>query len=176
MFVIHDDSMVEASATKGAHEKTKPLSVMSYNKYKICVDKSDQLLSYYWFQRKSVKWWKKLFFHLFDLVLVNAHILHRMRTKQKFGLYNFLEKVAEGLVSDVGVEITKQSQESSAGRPVSRDHFAFRIPARGSKQSEKTKRTCKVCADRGKHHTGKAIKKFTTVYCSKCNVGLCLGK
>jgi hypothetical protein len=123
-----------------------------------------------------VKWWKKLFFHLFDLALVNAHILHRIRPKQKFRLYKFLEKVAEGLVSDVGVEIMKQSQESSVGRLVGRDHFAFRIPAMGSKQSGKTQRTCKVYADRGKLHTGKAIKKFTIVYCHKCNVGLCLGE
>jgi hypothetical protein len=99
-----------------------------------------------------------------------------MRTKQKFRLYKFLEKVAEGLVSDVGVETMKQSQESSAGRLVGRDHFAFRIPATGSKQSGKTQRMCKVCADKGKHHTGKAVKKFTTVYCCKCNVGLFLSE
>jgi hypothetical protein len=149
---------------------------MSYKKHKIGVDKSDQLLSYYSFQRKSVKWWKKLFFHLFDLALVTAHILHQIRTKQKFRPYKFLEMVTEGLVSDVGVEITKQSRKSYAGRLVGRDHFAFRIPATGSKQWGKTQRTCKVCADKGKHHAGKAIKKFTTVYCRKCNVGLCLGE
>jgi hypothetical protein len=172
----HDDSMVDALASRGAHEKTKPLSTLSYNKYKIGVDKSDQLLSYYLFQRKSVKWWEKLFFHLFDLAVVNVHILHRIRTKQKFRLCKFLEKVADGLVSDVRAEITKQSWESSAGRLVGRDHFAFRIPATGSKQSGKTQYRCKVCADRDKHHIGKAIKKFTTVYCHKCNVGLCLGE
>jgi hypothetical protein len=109
---------------------------MSYNKYKIGVDKSYQLLSYYLFQRKSVKWWKKLFFHLFDLAVVNVHILHRMRSKQKFRLYKFLGKVV-GLVGYVGLEITTQSQESSVGRFVGRDHFAFRIPSTGSEQSGK---------------------------------------
>jgi hypothetical protein len=49
----HDDSMVDAPASRRAHKKTKPRSVMSYNKYKIGVEKLDQLLSYYSFQRKS---------------------------------------------------------------------------------------------------------------------------
>jgi hypothetical protein len=89
---------------------------MDYNKYKIGADKPDQLLAYYSFQRKSVKWWKKLFFHLFGLALVNAYILHRMKCKENFRLYNFKEKVAEGLVRDAGIEIKQQSQKSSAGR------------------------------------------------------------
>jgi hypothetical protein len=49
----HDDQMVETPASRGAHQKTKPSAVLDYNKYKICVDKSDQMLSYYSFQRKS---------------------------------------------------------------------------------------------------------------------------
>jgi hypothetical protein len=42
--------MVDSPASKGAHEKTKPLAVMDYHKYKIGVDKSDQLLAYCSFQ------------------------------------------------------------------------------------------------------------------------------
>jgi hypothetical protein len=38
--------MVDVPASKEAHEKTRPLAVM---------DKSNQLLAYYSFQRKSVK-------------------------------------------------------------------------------------------------------------------------
>jgi hypothetical protein len=39
-----------------------------------------------------------------------------MESKENFRLYRFVEKVAEGLVSDTGVEIKEQSQKSSAGR------------------------------------------------------------
>jgi hypothetical protein len=46
--------------------------VLNYNKYKTGVDRSDQMLSYYSFSRKTIKWWKKLFFHLFDLAMVNS--------------------------------------------------------------------------------------------------------
>jgi hypothetical protein len=53
------------------------------------VDRSDQMLSYYTFARKTVKWWKKLFFHLFDLAAVNAHILHNRSSKEKMSLEIF---------------------------------------------------------------------------------------
>jgi hypothetical protein len=133
------------------------------------------MLSYYSFQRKSVKWWKKLFFHLFDLALVNAHILHRKKCTKKFRLHKLIEKVAEGLVSDVGREVMEQLLISSASRLVGGDHFAHSVPATSSKLKGCSQCTCKVCAYRGKHHTGKSTKKYTTVYCRKCDVGLCLG-
>ena len=36
---------------------------------------SDQLLMYYGFSHRSVKWWKRISFHILDLALVNSHIL-----------------------------------------------------------------------------------------------------
>jgi hypothetical protein len=89
--------MVETPVLRGVHQKTKPSAVLDYNKYNIGVDKSDQMLSYYSFQRNSVKWWKKLFFHLFNLALVNAHILHWKKCTKKFRLLKFIEKWQKGL-------------------------------------------------------------------------------
>jgi maltodextrin utilization protein YvdJ len=157
--------MVETPASRGAHQKTRPSAVLDYNKYKIGVDKSDQMLLYYSFQRKSVKWWKKLFFHLFSLALVNAHILHWKKCTKKFRLHKFIEKVAEGLVSDMGREVMEQSQISPASRLVGRDHFAHKVPTTSSKLKDCSQRTCKVCVDKWKHHTSKSTKKYTTVYC-----------
>jgi hypothetical protein len=173
---VHDDRMVDAPASKGAHEKTKLLAVVDYNKYRIGADKLDQLLTYYSFQKKSVKWWKKLFFHLFDRALVNVQILHRMKCKENFRLYRFMEKVAEGLVSNAGIKIKQQSQKSSARILMGRDHFAYRIPAKSSKQAGISQCTCKVCTEKVKHHAGKSTKKFTAVYCPKYGVGLCMGE
>ena len=45
------------------HEVLKPKSVVTYDKSKAGVDKHDQMASYnYSLKRKSVKWWKKVFF------------------------------------------------------------------------------------------------------------------
>jgi len=79
----HEDVLVEAPSSMGAHHKIKPAAVLDYCKHKTGVDRSDQMLSYYAFESKTIKWWKKLFFHLFDLVVLNAHILHNKMSKKK---------------------------------------------------------------------------------------------
>jgi len=84
-----EDVLVEAPLSRGAHHKIKPAAVLAYNKYKTGVDRSDQMLSYYSFERKTMKWWKKLFFHLFDLAVVNAHILHNKTSNKKMSLEIF---------------------------------------------------------------------------------------
>jgi hypothetical protein len=75
----------------GRITKIKPAAVLDYNRYKIGVDRSDQVLSYS-FERKTIKWWEKLFFHLFDLAIVNAHILHNKTSKKIMSLEVFYKK------------------------------------------------------------------------------------
>jgi hypothetical protein len=43
----HEDEVVEAPSSMGAHHKIQPTTVFDYNKYKTGVDRSEQLLSYY---------------------------------------------------------------------------------------------------------------------------------
>jgi len=42
--------------------KSKPDAILDYNLNKTCVDRNDQMISYYPLKRKQLKWWKKLFF------------------------------------------------------------------------------------------------------------------
>ena len=57
-----------------------------------CVDKLDQLVTYYGFYHHSKKWWKRVFFHLVDVSLVNAYLTYckvttgRQLTNMKFRL------------------------------------------------------------------------------------------
>jgi hypothetical protein len=80
---VHENEMVEAPLSKGDHQKRKLMAVIDYNKYKIGVDKSDKILAYYSFQRKFMKWWKKVFFHLFNFIYGDAYILHSKVKKRK---------------------------------------------------------------------------------------------
>jgi hypothetical protein len=57
----HEDVLVATPSSRGAHQKMKPSAVLDYNKYKTGVDRSNQMLSYYSFERKTIKWWKKTF-------------------------------------------------------------------------------------------------------------------
>jgi hypothetical protein len=145
-------------------EKYHAKGMLDYKKHKTGVDRSDQMLSYYSFERKIIKWWEKLFFRLFNLVVVNAHILHHKTSKKKMSLEIFYEKVAEGLPASACTEMQVQGRTSSpAGRLVGRDHFLYRIPATHAKLEGTSQRSCHACAERSKRQTGKTIKKCTTM-------------
>ena len=48
------------------------------------------------------------FFHLFDLVVVNAHIVHNKTSKKEMSQEIFYKKVPEGLLASSGTEIQVQ--------------------------------------------------------------------
>jgi hypothetical protein len=129
------------------------------------------MLSYYTFVRKTLKWWEKRFFHLFDLAVVNAQILHKKSTKKK-SLEIFSKKVAEGLLTSAGTEIQALGLTSSpAGHLVGTGHFLYRIPATHAKREEKNpalvQKEASTCPGK--------LSKFATMYCRKCD-GLCVGQ
>jgi hypothetical protein len=99
---------------------------VDYIKYKIDIDKSNQVLSCDPFQRKSVKWWRKVFIHLFNLCVINVHVLHSKRNRKKSDDL-FFEVIAEGLFSDAGEVVQEQSWSISAGKLTGRDQFPYRI-------------------------------------------------
>ena len=51
--------------------------VADYNLHMIGVDKMDQIASYYSFTHKTVKWWRKVFFWLLQVAVVNTYIIHK---------------------------------------------------------------------------------------------------
>jgi len=59
----HSDSMeATGKRTREGDPIIKPSVVINYNKNKAGVDTSDQLASYHPFERRTIKWYKKLFF------------------------------------------------------------------------------------------------------------------
>ena len=56
---------------------------LDYNKKMNAVDRSDQLLHYAEFRRRTVKWWKRAFFHLFILAEVNTYQFYKQTEVQK---------------------------------------------------------------------------------------------
>ena len=59
----------------GAAPRMKPQAVNEYNKYMLGVDHMEQQLSYYQFTHKSVRWWRKVFFWMLDVAVVNSYLL-----------------------------------------------------------------------------------------------------
>jgi len=62
----------------------KPQTVVDYNRHKGCVDKTNRMANSYSINRSAWKWKKKLFFHLFDLDILNSYILLSSLRVRKF--------------------------------------------------------------------------------------------
>ena len=58
-------------------EKSVPPLLPAYNKYMGGVDLTDQLHKYYGFDRRCKRPWLRIFFHLLDFAVNNAHILYK---------------------------------------------------------------------------------------------------
>lgn len=56
--------------------KQKPNVVKDYNDHMGGVDLGDQLIQPYHTSRKSMKWYIKLYFHLLDIAITNAHVIY----------------------------------------------------------------------------------------------------
>lgn len=57
------------------------------------------MVLYYGFAHKSVKWWKRVFFHLLDFSLVNAHIIYKL-AGGKLAQLEFCQQVAQSMLED----------------------------------------------------------------------------
>ena len=58
-------------------EEEIPNTVNIYSRLMKGVDLSNQLISYYELNRKTIKWWKRIFFHLLDIAIVNSFIIYK---------------------------------------------------------------------------------------------------
>ena len=65
----HIHSMVNTT-NRRKQVKVKPQAVNNYNVNMGGVDQSDQLLSYYSSQRKTIRWYKKVFLHILELAVI----------------------------------------------------------------------------------------------------------
>ena len=61
----------------------KPQTIVEYNRYMGEVDHADQLLSYHDFGHRTVKWWRRAFFFLLDMAVVNSFILYTLENPDK---------------------------------------------------------------------------------------------
>ena len=63
------------------------------------VDLTDQLLQYYSFLHKSVKWSKKFFVHCLNMVILHAHILHKKYSDSKIMHWQFRIQLVKHMLS-----------------------------------------------------------------------------
>ena len=146
----------------------KPDCVLLYNKGMGGVDRSDQRASTYQCVRKHVKWYKKLFFYVLDMCVLDSYLVHRELGGAKFTLLAYRSK----LISEL-IDSSSLPAYCRRGRPSSLDnstcllgrHFPEELPP--TQCQEKPRRRCTVC-------TAKGSRKDTRYQCDKCQHALCI--
>ena len=142
----------------------KPKVVDDYNRSMNGVDRADQYTVYYSFIRKSVKWWRKLFFWLFEVTIVNSYILYCAHTTNPMTHLQFRQSLVEALVSS---RLTAAPPRPRQGRPRKRtrssedpERFNLQLghfPKRGEMKE------CVYCSD-----ASHGARKRTSIYCKAC--------
>lgn len=83
-------------------EISMPVMIRDYNKHMGSVDKADQMKSYYELDRKSKKFYSRIFFHFLDVTIVNSLVVSK---NSELTLKSFKIRVIEGLVGKVTTKI-----------------------------------------------------------------------
>jgi len=167
---IHRPEIITIEKTKrGIHQRVvKPISVKDYNENMGLVDKSDMQISFSESVRKSLKWYKKLFFHILDIALFNAYVLDKLKTRETIRLFEFQLKVIRALVEEFDVQRSTRQGRPSVETPVrmTARHFPSKVES-----SADGRRRCFVCS-----HTicGPKHETKTSYECKEYNVGLCV--
>ena len=122
------------------------------------------MVLYYGFAHRSKKWWKRVFFHMLDLSVVNAYILYRANDKNnKMHQLEFHQAVARSLLEG----FTRKQGHHTPRTPELplrlTETRPFLEPIPGG-----TRPDCRVCSNRqvGEHHQ-------TGYRCKGCKTPLC---
>ena len=133
------------------------------------VDRADQLRSFYFAGYSSRKWYRYIFWFLFNLSVCNSFILESIyRTNQgerKRPMINFRLDLAKRLINGFSQRKRKRRSQEALNQPVAREeHISVHVQGR--------KRKCVQCIQAGRR-TPKGYKVETRFECSLCKVALC---
>ena len=177
---VHSDSPIPTErrnrlASGGREVVEKPEAVVEYNKFMGGVDHGDQLLSYYGFPHRTLKWWRRAFFFLFDAAIVNSYIMYTMAvTGRRLSHEQFRISLAKQLLASPTAgpqEVTVQRGHiHQPHQPLARlteRHFPAQLEKSGS--GAQLQRNCVVCSNK----KGRG-RKTTTFKCKQCDLPMCV--
>ncbi|GBP21588.1 PiggyBac transposable element-derived protein 4 [Eumeta japonica] len=119
---------------------TCPIAVKDYNNYMGGVDTADRLRALYCIDRKSPKWWHRLFWSLLDIAFVNAYVTHGLIMEQTT-VKDFRRSVTQVLMT---------MKDASQKRKTSTDNNAKGDPSKRRKSDYSTIKDVRL-GNRGIH-------------------------
>lgn len=160
-----DNEIVESINRRG-QSKMKPLPIVKYNAFMKGVDRGDMMMAYYPAERKTLRWYKKLFFHTLHMLLMNSYQLYNKylfgKGEARMSFYDFRISVLEKLLPK---EENLRLEMPLAG-PI---HSLTKLGLKGNSNRTKQK-DCRVCRMN-------QVRKLTRFVCETCvgSPGLCPG-
>ena len=177
----------------------KPEILNKYNKYMGGVDRADQMLSYTPFRMKTLKWWKRVWFHVVNVALLNAYVIYKEKTvadgeKSPMTSRKFRRDIVQSIFTSADAAKVPSLFPPKRGRPsTSTDdqsvtrlhgrHFPTKIQPVGKKKN--LSRACVVCSKAKRELLKrridgepvvvkrKRLARESSYECADCNVTLC---
>ena len=155
-----NDMITLPSKVPGKPDRQEPRAVEECNQAMGGVDKADQMAVYYCFQRKTFKWWKKVFFWLLEVSTVNSYILYKETTPDRpDSHFAFRRQLIKDLVANLD-----PSDRPRPGQRRVRDSLERLQPGKHFLASGK-RRDCVVCSSRSSGGT----RHMTIYFCQTCS-------
>ena len=149
---------VQCKLRTGEHEEYPcPEAITQYNKYMGGVDHNDQLRRYYRIRLKCRKYYKYIFWFLFDVTVSNAFIISKTNPEMAAitrSVKAFRTHLAKETLSGYCSRKRKGWKPSIPGKPFSTEHF----PVKGDGKQHPCDH-CKLSK----------IRRNTTWYCRECS-------
>ena len=151
-----------------------PKAVAEYNKYMKGVDQVDQLLSYYGFSHHTVKWWRRAFFYLLDMAVVNSYVLYTLKhpdKKRRLTHEQFRVQLAIDLLSAAGQRaLPSHGPRRLSSQPDARLTERHFVTTLGRNEAGRPiQQDCSICSRK----KGRG-RKMTTYKCRECNLPMCV--
>ena len=142
-----------------------PAAMALYNSYMGGVDKNDQLRQYYHVRLKCRKFYRYIFWFLFEVAVANAHILRTHYSGAKRQPFKeFRLELAKGLVGDYH---SKKRHNRHSGPPTNLPFLHF--PVKYSESDTTVRGRCWYCWNKRRPQR----RRDTPWYCHECQMYLC---
>jgi hypothetical protein len=130
---------------------------------------ADRMANIYMASRRTRKWIKKLFFHLWDMAILNSCILLSTCGGKKISHRDFRLTLIREMLARARYE---PRPFRAVGRPALASAKITRLDTRHNKHwsgRNPTRKRCRVCSERGVTRTVRST-------CVKCDVALCVDR
>ena len=166
VIIVSTACSAQASSVTSRSGRTedKPIVIDTYNNNMNGVDIMDQYVVSYPFVRKTLKWWRKVFFWLLDVSLINSYALYRDIVHRPLTHVEFRRRLVDSFASQYFSSIPPCPR---VGRPRKRScsqsdpkRLNGRLHLLGKREQP---RECVVCSN-----PSSGERKRTSFFCKAC--------